>query len=173
MLTRLDWSAKTASFKNGCSPSSPGDSLEMRPLRLSDYHRGFLQLLGQLTLVGEVSFDEFKERFSAMKQCRDTYYILVVEDTGTKELIGCATLLVEQKFIHSAGTRGRVEDVVVHSEYRGRQLGKLLVETLTLLGKLVDCYKMSLECKPENVKFYETFGYAPDGQLFMVQRYKD
>ena len=40
MLHQLDWSCKTASFKNGCCPTNPGDSLEMRPLRLSDYHRG-------------------------------------------------------------------------------------------------------------------------------------
>ena len=39
-----------------------------------------------------------------MQLCKGTYYILVVEHTGTKELVGCATLLVEQKFIHSAGT---------------------------------------------------------------------
>ena len=43
MLSQLDWDSKTASFKNGCSPSNPGESLEMRPLRLSDYHRGKIQ----------------------------------------------------------------------------------------------------------------------------------
>lgn len=48
-----------------------------------------------------------------------------------------------------------------------------LVESLTLLGKALGCYKMSLECKEENVKFYQSFGYEPDGQLFMIQRFKD
>ena len=48
-----------------------------------------------------------------------------------------------------------------------------LVETLTLLGKSLGCYKMSLECKDENTKFYESFGYVKDGQYFMVQRFKD
>lgn len=46
-----------------------------------------------------------------------------------------------------------------------------LVEALTLLGAAQGCYKMSLECKEENVAFYHAFGYNADGQLFMVQRY--
>ena len=48
-----------------------------------------------------------------------------------------------------------------------------LVETLTLLSEKLGCYKISLECKDENVKFYESFGYNPDGQRFLVQRFKE
>lgn len=44
---------------------------------------------------------------------------------------------------------------------------------MTLLGKEQGCYKMSLECSPENANFYKSHGYEPDGQYFMVQRYKD
>ena len=47
-----------------------------------------------------------------------------------------------------------------------------LVETLTLLGKSLGCYKISLECKDENTRFYESFGFTKDGQHFMVQRFK-
>lgn len=32
---------------------------------------------------------------------------------------------------------------------------------------------MSLECKEENIPFYKSFGYEPDGQYFMVLRYKE
>ena len=39
-----------------------------------------------------------------MKRCSGTYYILVVEDTTKSQIIGSATLVLEQKFIHSAGT---------------------------------------------------------------------
>ena len=37
-----------------------------------------------------------------MKSCPDTYYITVIEDLTTKRVIGTATLVIEQKFIHSA-----------------------------------------------------------------------
>ena len=38
----------------GLSPASPGEGLRLRPLCMEDYDRGYLQLLGQLTTVGEV-----------------------------------------------------------------------------------------------------------------------
>ena len=37
-----------------------------------------------------------------MKSCKDSYYIVVIEDTSTKKIIGNGTLAVEFKFIHTA-----------------------------------------------------------------------
>jgi len=173
LLRELDWESRKAKFKNGISPLNPGQNLIMRPLNIGDYDLGFLQILGQLTSVGDVSRQTFEERFHAMKRCPGTYYITVIEDVGSSQIIGTATLVVEQKFIHSASSRGRIEDVVVSDLYRGKQLGKLLVETLNLLGKHVGCYKMSLECKDDNIPFYEGLGYKNEDQNFMVIRYKD
>ena len=36
-----------------------------------------------------------------MKSCKDSYYIVVIEDTSTKKIIGNGTLAVEFKFIHT------------------------------------------------------------------------
>ena len=38
------------------------EALSFRPLKLSDYHKGYLQLLQQLTVVGDVDFDVFKSK---------------------------------------------------------------------------------------------------------------
>jgi len=35
-----------------------------------------------------------------MKKCPNTYYITVIEDLNSGEVIGSATLLMEQKIIH-------------------------------------------------------------------------
>jgi hypothetical protein len=35
-----------------------------------------------------------------MKACPNTYYVTVIEDTVTSQIVGSATLIVEQKFIH-------------------------------------------------------------------------
>jgi glucosamine-phosphate N-acetyltransferase len=44
----------------------------------------------------------------------------------TSQVVASATLVVEWKFIHSAGSRGRIEDVVVDDRMRGQHLGVLL-----------------------------------------------
>lgn len=60
-----------------------------------------------------------------MKNCLDSYFVTVIEDLNLSRIAGVATLVLEQKFIHNTGVRGRIEDVVVSDEYRGKQLGKL------------------------------------------------
>ena len=44
-----------AKFDPALSVRSPGEGLRVRPLCLEDYDRGFLQLLAQLTTVGDIS----------------------------------------------------------------------------------------------------------------------
>lgn len=40
LLQDLDWSSNTISFSPPISPSSPGDGLVLRPLRIADFNRG-------------------------------------------------------------------------------------------------------------------------------------
>lgn len=55
--------------------------------------------------------------------------------------------------------KGRLEDVVVNTTYRGRQLGKLLVTTISQLSKRLQCYKLSLDCRDRLIPFYESLGF--------------
>uniref|UniRef100_A0A915I961 Glucosamine 6-phosphate N-acetyltransferase n=1 Tax=Romanomermis culicivorax TaxID=13658 RepID=A0A915I961_ROMCU len=154
------------------SSKAIGSKLKLRPLMLSDYDKGFMKLLSELTTVGNVSEQQFEKRFFSMKRCKNTYYVTVIENLETGDIVAAATLVVEEKFIHQASIRGRIEDVVVSADFRGRKLGHILLATLTALGKKLGCYKMSLECKDELLAWYENFGYRKDlGNNYMVQRF--
>lgn len=107
-----------------------------------------------------------------MKKSGD-YFVVVVEDTELGQIVATATLITEHKFIHSCAKRGRMEELVVIDECRGKQLGKLLVTTLMLLSKKLDCYKITLECAPKNVMFYEKFGYKASDETYMQCRFFD
>lgn len=107
-----------------------------------------------------------------MKKTGD-YYVVVVEDTVLGQIVATATLITEHKFIHSCAKRGRVEEVVVSDVCRGKQLGKLLVSALTLLSKKLNCYKITLECAPNNVAFYQKFGYTASHETYMQCRFSD
>ncbi|XP_015597895.1 probable glucosamine 6-phosphate N-acetyltransferase [Cephus cinctus] len=137
---------------------SKDNDLIIRPLSVKDYNKGFIQLLGQLTEVGNISHEQFLNTFRKMKMAGD-YYIVVVEDMNTGKVIGSSTLVVEQKFIHNCALRGKLEDVVVSNEYRGRQLGKLLVNTISKLARNLRCYKLSLDCRDNLIPFYESLGF--------------
>jgi len=158
LLAKLDWSS-VKHMKNGVTSHSPGPGLRVRPLTKADYDRGFLQLLSQLTKVGDISREKFHERFDAMRRCSGHYYVTVIEDIEQDKIVGAATLALEYKFIRDCAKRGRLEDVIVNNEYRGKQLGKLIVTTVTLLAQQVGCYKMGLDCKDEMKVFYGSIGY--------------
>nr|CAG4643560.1 EOG090X0FKI [Ilyocryptus agilis] len=134
-------------------------SLFVRPLRASDYDRGYLQLLSSLTEVGNISRQQFQEQFQRMKNSNGTYYCTVIVDTQKDEIVAASTLLMERKFIRNCAWRARLEDVVVNPNYRGKQLGKCIVEIVTNLGRALGAYKMSLDCKDKLIPFYESLGY--------------
>jgi len=131
-------------------------------------------ILSQLTELGDVSREQFLDAFQKMKACKNTYFVTLIEDTTTNEIVGSATLLLEQKIIHSCALRGRIEDVVVHNSHRGKQLGKLLVEILKQLGKHLECYKISLDCRDQVIKFYTQLGFNREegNSNFMTIRYR-
>lgn len=160
LLKKLDFSQSPTKFNPPVTAVNPGENLLVRPLCRADYDKGFVQLLGQLTSVGDITKEQFLRRYAEMKACKDTYFITVIEDTITNRIIGAATLVIEQKFIHGCAVRGRLEDVVVNDTYRGKQLGKLIVTTVALLAKTLNCYKITLECKDKLIPFYQSIGYV-------------
>ncbi|XP_057707281.1 glucosamine 6-phosphate N-acetyltransferase [Corythoichthys intestinalis] len=170
LLEELDWSENSASFFPLISPTNPGEGLVLRPLCTADFNRGFLKVLSQLTETGDITAELFIKKFEHMKKTGD-YYVVVLEDTNLGQIVATATLITEHKFIHSCAKRGRVEEVVVSDVCRGKQLGKLLMSTLVLLSKKLDCYKITLECAPKNVAFYQKFGYAASDETYMQCRF--
>ncbi|XP_027650474.1 glucosamine 6-phosphate N-acetyltransferase isoform X2 [Falco biarmicus] len=148
----------------------PDDTPMFDPNILHELDWSFFKVLGQLTETGVASPEQFIKTFEHMKRSGD-YYVTVVEDTNLGQIVATATLVIEHKFTHSCAKRGRIEDVVVSGECRGKQLGKLLTSTLTLLSKRLNCYKITLECLPKNVDFYKKFGYSVSEENYMFQRF--
>lgn len=153
------------------SLTSP-EGLLIRPLKSGDYDRGYLQLLTQLTEVGNVSREQFLNRFHMMRNT-NSYYITVVEDVTLGSIVATSTLVVEQKFLHNCALRGRLEDVVVNDKYRGKHLGKLVVKIVTLLARYLQCYKLSLDCKDHLIPFYESLGFIrePSNANYLNMRF--
>ncbi|XP_064484676.1 probable glucosamine 6-phosphate N-acetyltransferase isoform X1 [Ornithodoros turicata] len=159
LLEGLDY--KHSLVKQGSSGSglSVDESLRIRPLSTDDFDKGYLKILSQMTLVGDISKEQFLRRFHEMKARPDTYYVTVVEDLSTGAVVAAASLVTELKFIRNTALRGRLEDVVVDDGYRGRSLGKLVVQTIVLLAEKMGCYKITLDCKDELIKFYTSNGF--------------
>eukprot|EP01097_Dermamoeba_algensis_P010662 TRINITY_DN7954_c0_g1_i1.p1 TRINITY_DN7954_c0_g1~~TRINITY_DN7954_c0_g1_i1.p1 ORF type:complete len:182 (-),score=44.52 TRINITY_DN7954_c0_g1_i1:113-622(-) len=129
-------------------------TLVVRPLCSDDYKKGHCEILGQLTEVGQVTQEQWLERFEYMRKHNDSYFIVVIEDSKKGKIIASGTVMVERKFIRNCGLCGHIEDIVVDKTYRGKNLGKEIIDQLKHVGFLQGCYKIILDCSEDNVPFY-------------------
>jgi glucosamine-phosphate N-acetyltransferase len=77
-----------------------------------------------------------------------------------RRIVASASQLVEWKLIHSCGKVAHIEDVVVSRQERGMQLGACVVAALMQCAVALGCYKVILNCTPQNVAFYRKLGFA-------------
>lgn len=77
---------------------------EFRYLERDDYDKGFMDTLSQLTVVGNVTKDDFQKRFDEIYPKRsDVYKIVVLIDRERNYIIGAGTIFFEKKFIRGLG----------------------------------------------------------------------
>jgi glucosamine-phosphate N-acetyltransferase len=88
-----------------------------------DCFPGYLQLLQQLTMVGEISEEAFAGRVDHLQKLGANHHVAVIEDVVRKKIVATGSILVEYKFVHNCGKAGHIEDVVVDNSVRGQHLG--------------------------------------------------
>lgn len=71
------------------------DGFTIRPLQKDDFHKGYLDCLRVLTWVGDLSREEWSQRYDDMASATGTYYLLVMEAHGW--VVGTGSLIVERK----------------------------------------------------------------------------
>lgn len=130
-------------------------SVAFRKLQVNDYDKGFLNLLSQLTTVGNVSKEKFAERFKEIS-AKPHHHTFVAENNG--KIVCTATLLIENKYVHECKNCGHIEDVAVDKSMRRTGIGKKLITHLIDYAKKNDCYKVILDCADHNIPFYESCG---------------
>ncbi len=128
------------------------DLLNFRRLEKEDYDKNYLELLKQLTTVGDISKEKYEATFDKIGA-----EVWVVEFEG--KIIASVSLLLEQKVIHECGIVGHLEDVVVDRDYRKYGLGKFIIERIIKIARERGCYKLIGDCKSELLGFYEKNGF--------------
>ena len=128
------------------------DLLNFRQLEKGDYDKNYLELLKQLTTVGDISKEKYEMTFDKIGA-----QVWVVEFEG--KIIASVSLLLEQKVIHECGIVGHLEDVVVDRDYRKYGLGKFIIDRIIKIARERGCYKLIGDCKSELLGFYEKNGF--------------
>ena len=125
-------------------------NIEIRQAKEEDLP-ALVSLLSELTVVGNPT--------NLDNTIYDNIYVAYIDD----QIVGTVTLLIEDKIIHGGSAVGHIEDVVVHSNYRKLNIGRLLINYCVELAKERGCYKVILDCDNNNIPFYEKCGFKVKG----------
>ncbi|KKP96022.1 MAG: hypothetical protein US13_C0001G0124 [candidate division TM6 bacterium GW2011_GWE2_36_25] len=143
-----------------------GVTYSLHHLHVGDYKKGYIELLGQLTECGQINFSKFcLFRYGLNPQ----HIVLVIENCDQGKIIATGTVLIEPKLIHSGRLVGHIEDIVTDESVRGHGFGKNIVLKLAQYAKVAGCYKVILDCKAENVPFYEKCGFTVKGSEMEIR----
>lgn len=126
----------------------------IRELQESDF-LDYINLLSQLTQVGETSEEKFKQFVSEQDHRQKT---LVLEIDG--KIRGCLTILIETKVARSHSKVMHIEDVITDQEWRGKGISRKLIDKAKEISREVGCYKVILNCSEENLGFYQHLGFT-------------
>ena len=130
--------------------------IKIRKMRKSDLERGFLQALDSLRTASNLSPRKARSIFDRISSDPNEAIYVAVMDA---KVVGAASIIIEQKFIHGGGRAGHIEDVAVAKELQGKGIGKKVVRALLDHAERKGCYKTILDCSDDLIPFYERLGF--------------
>ncbi len=131
-------------------------SIKIRKLQKKDLYNGFLLSLDALRKSSHIKPKKANMVFNKVSKNSHQVIYVAVENS---EVVGSASILIEQKFIHDGGKVGHIEDVAVRKEFQGKGIGKQIVVALLKYAEKQGCYKTILDCTDELIPFYENIGF--------------
>ena len=131
--------------------------MKIRELKITDY--------SQVIQIWKQSFSNKFDQEINTKYISDPNSITLVSvDNNT--ISGVASLHIINKLTR---TLGLIEDVAVNENYRGKGIGKKLVQKLIELASEKKCDKIVLNSSEKNSSFYKKIGFEKN-QIQMIIR---
>ncbi len=129
--------------------------LIIRRLEERDLDNGYLRVLDSLGLTSTLTLEAALRVFERIR--KNPNHVILVAVRG-EQVIGAVTLLIEPKFIHNGRNVCHIEDLVVHNNHRGQNIGYELTAAALRHAENSDCYKSIADCSIKDVNVHEEFG---------------
>jgi glucosamine-phosphate N-acetyltransferase len=130
----------------------------------------YMELLSILSIISEISETMFIQNILEISE-RGCIFIGYIGEPGNSdfEIISTGTLFLEVKLSHGGKSVGHIEDIIVHSDFRGKGISSIIINNLIKESIDKNCYKIILQCKTEICPVYERNGFIKNG-IEMVYR---
>jgi len=123
-----------------------------------------LSLLSELSIVTDLDTNLYLEHLEKISNM-GTIIVSYIENPLSEnfDIIASGTIIIEPKLIRGGKSVGHIEDIVVKSTYRGKQISSDILNMLKNNAREKDCYKVILDCNEEVKKVYNRSGFEEKG----------
>ena len=135
-----------------------------RKLMINDYNTEFFEVLNQLSPIIKPRYNDWVTFINELNPTKQQ--IIIAVDRDTEKVVATGTVIIQQKIIHNMGKVAHIEDGVVDTNFRGKGLGKELINHLQDIAISQSVYKTTLYCFDKNSEFYEKCGFEKKGSYF-------
>ncbi len=134
--------------------------ITVRPLELEDWAYGLPETLSALSPCHPINNGRWEELVAEVSNWTTTFFYVAVYDGQVVGAIAAGTF---RHLTRGGSLSMQIEDVAVHREHQGRGVGKALMEEMLKMARRLGCYKVTLDCHPDKVAFYEKLGFFNQG----------
>jgi GNAT superfamily N-acetyltransferase len=116
----------------------------------------------------QLSIEEAIQMFRKINTYPDYKLYVAVKDG---QIVGTFTLLIMDSLAHRGKPSGIVEDVVVDEQWRGKGIGKLMMQFAMNYCRRAGCTKLALSSNMKRLaahQFYESLGFQKRGYSFRI-----
>ena len=132
------------------------NQLQIRKLEQRDIQNGFLDCLNEFRESKDLTVEHAIELFQELElNPVQMVYVAVIDE----QVVGCSTILLEQKFIHNGGKIAHLEDLVVRKKYQGQGIAEEIIKTLLSIAEKKGCYKTLSDCTDKILPFWQKIGF--------------
>tara|TARA_B100001123_G_C14941697_1_gene879949 strand:- start:154 stop:594 length:441 start_codon:yes stop_codon:yes gene_type:complete len=131
-------------------------SISIRKIEKDDIF-DVIEILQQLS-VFKPSQTEYLNIWDKFSKQNNVHSLVATID---KKIVGYGLILIVTNI--RGGKIGHIEDIVSHSNYKNKSIGRIIVNSLFDIAKEEGCYKVVLQCKEHNIIFYEKCNYEQSG----------
>jgi len=97
-----------------------------------------------------------------VKHIRDNkdYMLWVATDSISGVVVGTVMMHLQHKLSYRCGMAAHVEDLIVHPDHRGEEIGQKLIHKAIKTAVQYDCYKIMVTCWTKSIPYFQKLGFA-------------
>jgi glucosamine-phosphate N-acetyltransferase len=118
-------------------------------------------LLQGISIYKPLKF-EYKKNYKNFGKQKNAYGLVAeIETNNKKKIIGFCSIFFYLRI--RGGVVGHIEDVIINSKFRKRNIGKAMILRLISFAKIKNCYKINLVCQKKTSIFYKKMNFLKNG----------